>query len=683
MKSTGDSTNDADYKAVGGVSVHGEGTVGGQVTVTAGDTVKTTTVGPDGTWSVVLDGAGAPEGEYEAPVTATITDGGKTASTSDVIVVDTLTTVDFAESEVGGNGIVNHAEEAAGVTLTGTTEAGASVVVTIEGVDYNATVTGTDWSLDLPAGTLRQGEYDLNVTVTATDSYGNTAQTTGTVEIDTVTTVTLADGTKTDGMVVNAVESTDGTILSGTAEAGATVTVTANGHSHTVTADGNGQWAATFAASELPTGETTVPVAVSAQDVNGNVATTSGTLEVDTYTFVTLNAGTVNDGMVVNDVEALNGTVLSGTAQPNATVEVTMNGHTHTVTADGNGNWQAPFSASDLPQGDVETTLPVAVKATDENGNVATTSGSVELDTYVNELTTADPVEGDNIVNAAEAADGITLTGTVEAGSEVFVTLNGPSGAIRHQASVDANGNWSVDYSAADLGTGDYQANVLIEATDAAGNVDSITDTFRVDTTVPDAPEVLDVRDSGTDVAGLFAGASAGTYEIDAIDGAGTVTDVAAAKVGLGAEDLYSFSSPVPDGSDLLVTAVEQGSGNSATTYFAQQTSGSSEVVIDVNALSGFDVRAIDLDIVDSGQLTLTADDIRDLSTTTNELIVLGDALDHLTVDGAQATGQTRDFTANDGSIRTLDVYTMGTGTDMVTLLVDDELQMHTTVAGA
>ncbi len=115
-------------------------------------------------------------------------------------------------------------------------------------------------------------------------------------------------------------------IFSGTAEPGATVTLTdGNGNPiGQVTADGSGNW--TFTPSTpLPNGTV---VNATATDPSGN-ASSPASVTVDAVAPAT---------PVVNPS---NGTTLSGTAEPGATVTLTDgNGNPiGQVTADGSGNW--------------------------------------------------------------------------------------------------------------------------------------------------------------------------------------------------------------------------------------------------------------------------------------------------------------------------------------------------------
>ncbi|WP_228256136.1 Ig-like domain-containing protein, partial [Acinetobacter halotolerans] len=97
--------------------------------------------------------------------------------------------------------------------LTGTIDdPEATVVVTIDGVDYEAVNNGDGtWTLaDDVVAELADGDHE--VTVTATDAAGNEGSTTGTITIDTVAP---------DAPVIDPINGTDP--ITGTAEPGTTV----------------------------------------------------------------------------------------------------------------------------------------------------------------------------------------------------------------------------------------------------------------------------------------------------------------------------------------------------------------------------------------------------------------------------------------------------------------------------
>ena len=189
-QSVGHIVNGADY--ADGIEIGGTGTPGASGVITVGDVSQNVVVDGNGNWEVSFDSGQLPGGEYQSVVEVTLAAGGETVTDMDVLVVDTVADVDVAADIVEGDGMVNFEEESDGVTLTGTSQPGSTVVVTVGGADYDAQVDGNGgWAVDIDSGTLQQGEYDLDVTMTATDTNGNSATTSDTIHIDTVTSLTL------------------------------------------------------------------------------------------------------------------------------------------------------------------------------------------------------------------------------------------------------------------------------------------------------------------------------------------------------------------------------------------------------------------------------------------------------------------------------------------------------------
>ncbi|HCR1243082.1 TPA: Ig-like domain repeat protein, partial [Pseudomonas aeruginosa] len=328
-------------------------------------------------------------------------------------------------------------EPSNGSELSGTAEPGSSVTLT----DGNGNPIGQttadangNWSFTpstpLPDGTV--------VNVVARDAAGNSSPP-ASVTVDAV-----APATPT-------VDPSNGTTLSGTAEPGATVTLTdGNGNPiGQVTADGSGNW--TFTPSTpLPDGTV---VNATATDPSGN-ASSPASVTVDAVAPAT---------PVVNPS---NGSTLSGTAEPGATVTLTDgNGNPiGQVTADGSGNWSfTPITP--LPNGTV-----VNATATDASGNTSAGS-SVTVDS----VAPATPV--------VNPSNGTTLSGTAEPGSSV--TLTDGSGNPIGQVTADGSGNWSFTPSTP-LADGTV---VNATATDPAGNTSGQGSTT-VDGVAPATPTV-------------------------------------------------------------------------------------------------------------------------------------------------------------------------------------------------
>jgi hypothetical protein len=197
------------------------------------------------------------------------------------------------------------------------------------------------------------------VTVTSTDAAGNTATDTRSLTVDRGTTVTIGQGNGVGGIeggdnTINAAEAADGIVITGTAEAGSTVTV--NGVPATVAA--NGTYTATIPA---PTADGPLAVTVTSTDAAGNTATDTRSLTVDRGTTVTIGQGNGVGGIeggdnTINAAEAADGIVITGTAEAGSTV--TVNGVPATVAANGTYTATIPAPTADGP-------LAVTVTSTD------------------------------------------------------------------------------------------------------------------------------------------------------------------------------------------------------------------------------------------------------------------------------------------------------------------------------
>ncbi|MEM6371880.1 MAG: Ig-like domain-containing protein [Pseudomonadota bacterium] len=471
--------------------VSGTGEPGDSVEVDAGGSVQTTTIGDDGTWTVTYEGDTFPaDGTADTSVTFTHGDGGETTLDGPVFVIDTTGPDVAITSGVDSVGhVVNGTELSGGVTLTGTGEAGATLAITIDGVTRSVTVSDTGtWSATWQSGTLAEGEYASDVTVVATDSFGNTTTVTDTLVVDTVAELTLITDTVEGDGIINADEAVDGVALNGTAQPGSSVEVTFNGVTQSATVSASGAWTAQFPASAIPSGETTVAVTAVATDAAGNTSSANGTVDVDTLVNtlqITSQSGGA-DG-VINAVEAASGLLVTGVTEPGSTVVVRMGGQTSTAVVAQDGTWSATFSSDAITPGTYAT--EVTATATDAAGNTRNISQSVSVDTEASALTIAGPIEGDDIINGAEASDGVVLTGNADPGALVSVTMNG----VTHQAVANGAGVWQAFYSASEIPAGTYQAQISATTTDAAGNTATASDTVQVDTRVDNLSVAADV----------------------------------------------------------------------------------------------------------------------------------------------------------------------------------------------
>lgn len=649
-----------------GVPITGTGEPGAVIVVEMQGVTQTTTVSDAGTWTVNFASGSIAEGTYDSVVTVTSTDAaGNSAVTTHTVQIDTENTVGIDSGLAGGDDILNAAEAQSALAITGTGEPGSTVDVTVAGVTRSA-VVGDDgtWSAVFEAGSLPTGEFDATITAVSTDAAGNVTSASSALAVDTVAgDVALSALPIEIDDTINAVERADGVDISGTATPGMTVTVGLGTATTQVVADPSGNWTATFDAADIPTGTSTLPITASITDAAGNSASVSDTVALDTQVEnFAQSGGAIEGDDLINSTERADGVTLTGTVEPGSTVSVQMGAVTRQASVDAAGNWSVDFAATDIPTGTYDGTLTVT--ATDAAGNVSVLNDSYSVDTDVDNFAVASAQTADDTINAAELASGVTLTGTVEPGSTVFVEVSG----VTQAADVDVNGNWTVTYDAGSLPEGTYEATATVTATDLAGNTETLQDTFQVDTEV-DTPEIDSVTFSGQDVRRFSTDNSADTYTVNTLESNGTVGDPTYAQDSdpvFGTE--FTFAAPVSDGTHLVVSSSDA-AGNSSGTLLVLEDNATNTGTIDNAGLGQFDISALNLEYAEDATLSLSEAQILSMSDTTDELTVHGGNDDTLSVSGAVATGQTRDI---DG--QTYDVYTVGDSG--ATLIVEQDINV-------
>ncbi|WP_058168211.1 Ig-like domain-containing protein, partial [Pseudomonas paraeruginosa] len=475
-----------------GGSVIGKAEPGATVGVDSngdGQPDTTVVVGPDGSFEVPLN----PPLTNGETVTVVVTDpSGNVSPPTQATAPDTTAPAPATGVQVAPDG----------GSVIGKAEPGATVGVDSNGDGQPDTtvVVGPDGSFEVPLNPpLTNGE---TVTVVVTDPAGNSS-----------TPVTAEAPDFPDAPQVNA---SNGSTLSGTAEAGVTLVITdGNGNPiGQVTADANGNWTFT-PASQLPDGTV---VNVVARDAAGN-SSPATSITVD---------GVAPSAPVV---EPSNGSELSGTAEPGSSVTLTDgNGNTiGQVTADANGNWTLTPSTP-LPDGTV-----VNVVARDAAGN-SSPPASVTVDAVAPATPIVDP------------SNGTTLSGTAEPDSSV--TLTDGNGNPIGQVTADGSGNWTFTPTTP-LPNGTV---VNATATDPSGNA-SAPASVTVDAVAPATPVVN--PSNGTTLSGTAEPGSSVT-----------LTDGNGAPIGQVTADgsgNWSFtpSTALPNGTVVTATATDP-SGNTS-----------------------------------------------------------------------------------------------------------------------
>ncbi|WP_273665886.1 Ig-like domain-containing protein [Pseudomonas aeruginosa] len=400
-----------------------------------------------------------------------------------------------------------------GVVISGTAEAGATVTLTDAGGNPIGQVTADgsgNWSFT-PGTPLANGTV---IVATATDPTGNTGP----------QAATTVDAVAPPAPVI---DPSNGTTISGTAEAGAKVILT-DGNGNPIgetTADGSGNWTFTPA---TPLANGTVVNAV-AQDPAGNTGP-QGSATVDA---VAPNTPVVNPS---------NGNLLNGTAEPGSTVTLT-DGNGNPIgqtTADGSGNWSFT-PGSQLPNGTV-----VNVTASDAAGNTSLPA-TTTVDSSLPSIPQVDP------------SNGSVISGTADAGNTIIIT-DGNGNPIG-QVTADGSGNWSFT-----PGIPLPDGTVVNVVARSPSNVDSAPAVITVDGVAPAAP-VIDPS-NGTEISGT---AEAGATVI-LTDGGGNPIGQATAD----GSGNWTFTPGTPLANGTVINAVAQDP--------AGNTSGPASVTVDAIA---------------------------------------------------------------------------------------------------
>ncbi|PJF03322.1 hypothetical protein CVD06_12815, partial [Acinetobacter seifertii] len=389
----------------------------------------------DGTWTLADNTLPVlTDGPHTVTVTAT-DPAGNVGTTNAVVTVDTTAPV------VALNDVLSNDSTPA---LIGTvTDPTATVVVTVDGVNYPATNNGDGtWTLadnTLPA--LTDGPH--TITVTATDPAGNVGTTNAVVTVDTIAP---------DAPVIDPINASNP--VTGTAEPDSTVTINfPDGTTATVVAGPDGKWTVPNP-GDLTDGQT---VTATATDPAGNPSL-PGSAVVDAVAPVVA----LNDVLTNDNTPGLTGTI----TDPTATVVVTVDGVDYPATNNGDGTWT--LADNTLP---VLTDGPhtVTVTATDPAGNVGITGAVVTIDTTAPVVALNDVLTNDNTP---------ALTGIVnDPTATVVVTVDG----VDYPAMNNGDGTWTLaDNTLPALTDGPH--TVTVTATDPAGNVGTGSAVLTVDT---------------------------------------------------------------------------------------------------------------------------------------------------------------------------------------------------------
>ncbi|WP_166243980.1 OmpL47-type beta-barrel domain-containing protein [Paenibacillus turpanensis] len=256
-------------------------------------------------------------------------------------------------------------------------------------------------------------------------------------------------------------------VISGTAEAGAAVSIRLDGNDlAVVTADGSGNWLYTPAAA-LADG--VYNIEADAKDAAGNVSPASGAVRFTVDTAAPA-APTITSPAKAAQLN-LDQPTIHGLAEAGAAVRITLDGAeaAGTVMADDSGSWS--FTPSSALTDGLHTVKAAAVDAA---GNVGPASEGVAF--TVDTTAPAAPVVVSPAKDTATAMAELSISGTSEASVTVSVYLDG---TLANKVQANGSGAWSFTPTGV-LNVGPH--TVQVQAVDAAGNASELTDehSFRI-----------------------------------------------------------------------------------------------------------------------------------------------------------------------------------------------------------
>ncbi|NIG09282.1 Ig-like domain-containing protein [Enterobacter sp. Cy-1797] len=575
------------------------------VTITFGGKTYSATVDASGHWTATVPSAdlgSLKDGDASVQVSVTNVNGNSASAGREYSVDATAPTVSI--EIVSDNNIINAAEAQQDLVVNGVSnaEAGQTVTVTLNGVDYTTTVQANgSWSVTVPSadiGAITDGSY--TITAAVADKAGNPALADRDVLVDT-TVPQLTINTVSDDDVINSAEHAQALIVTGSvtgAAAGDVVTVTINNKDYTATLDASGRWSVGVPAADvsaLTAGDHTITAALT--DKAGNSNSTTHEVEVN-LTAPVLTIDTVSGDDVINSSEKTQDLTITGTASGlavGAVVTVMLNGKAYSATVDTNGQWTTTVPASEVGQLG-EALYTVSASATDSVGNSTSTSHTVNVESVLPGVI-INTVAGDDVINAAELATGQTISGTVvnaEAGNTVTVAIGGHS----YTATVQSDLTWSVSVPESvltALGNGDL--TVTASVTNGVGNsgsgerditIDANLPGLRVDTVAGD--DVINSIEHGQNliITGSSDGLTAGTALTVTVNGKTYAATVLA-------DGTWSAAIPSADVSALAAGTVTvnvegQSSAGNPVTINHDVTVDLANVAISIDAIASDDV---------------------------------------------------------------------------------------------
>jgi hypothetical protein len=397
-------------------------------------------------------------------------------------------------------------------TISGTAEANSAITLTINELVFTTTANGSGaWAVNLanvnptgslsPMAVLADGKYE--VSVTATDSFGNTSES-GIMTLVIDSTAPIAPA------ITSALKTSDTTpLISGTAEANSTVTVVVTHRDSTnstisgpatfvVNADANGAWSLDLGTAVATSGSIQV-FANNAENylINANARDAAGNQNSGATGTQTLIFDRDIPLVLSNKLTNRSFPLLSGKANAGDTLLVVLNSVTYSTPVSAQGLWLLDTATATVVTGTraafADGVYPVSVYYQGANPSSAVVAQNLEVDrtapvissvtssfgTILNQKNSNQPATLEILITGIEneqpvtvSLDGATYTGTVFNGLAKVIV---PESALSSQPD-GAN------------------KTILVSTTDRAGNPSlPFSFNFSVDKSGPACPSFVSI----------------------------------------------------------------------------------------------------------------------------------------------------------------------------------------------
>ncbi|WP_277948863.1 DUF4347 domain-containing protein [Magnetospirillum sp. 15-1] len=472
------SDTDTDTLSGGGLTIGGHAF--GSLTKTSDTTYTATYVVQSGDTDVF---AGHPA------VSAVLVDGAGNASTAYTTAIAAATTIDgHAPTDVTLSATVcaiTGGSNAATLTATDTNSGSETFTYALVADGGTPANSADNAKFTISGNRLVVGGTDLvdgttyHVNVRVTDAGGNTYTKPLTITAHNYPSVSSIhnsgnastvqtkgtgglDYTVTFNQAVDNVDLADFSVVKGAGVTGtAVISVTAG-------ADGSSSYTVHVAGLA---GDGTVELDLNASGTgitatSGALAIAAGYTSGQTYTLdntapAAAVIGTVATDNKVSAAEKTAGVTVSGTAEANSSVAVTWGSTTHTVTADGTGNWTSTFTSGEIPADAASSTI--SATATDAVGNAGSAG------TRAVTINTTAPTD----ITPSGTTTPISISSTVATLSATDAT-SGETFAYSLPNGIGDNAKFSITGNVLSVGgtalTDGQTYSVTVRATDSAGN---------------------------------------------------------------------------------------------------------------------------------------------------------------------------------------------------------------------